>query len=185
MKSMFTFKQAMWFIFGILAICALSVVAIFATIKYAASGGEWVASTINMIGSVLGGIIGGFVAYFVASYQVKATLSNERKKQLQMSNTVLALIIEELHKNMSVAKEIVPYKPEYEGLVTTLADQVWQSSFRYLAIPSELLIKINACYNLINLGKSTKAINEELLNKISDNIALTLEAISIYNSEQS
>jgi hypothetical protein len=94
---------------------------ILATVKYAAADGEWVSSTISAFGNVLGGAIGGFVAYFAASYQVRATFSNERDKQLQMSNTVLALITEELHKNLLITKEVVPYNPDLEGTVRTLA----------------------------------------------------------------
>lgn len=184
MKSAFTFKQVMCLLIAILTICLLSWIMILATVKYAAAGDAWVPSAINAIGNVLGGIIGGSVAYFVASLQVRATLSHERKKQLQTSNTVLALIIEELHKNMSIAKEAVPYKPELEGTVRMLADQVWQSSFRYLVVPSGLLIKINACYNLINLCQSSKTINDELLNKVSENTSLTIQAIRAFLSGQ-
>lgn len=153
---------------------------ILGTIKYAAAGGEWVSPTISAIGNILGGMIGGFVAYFAASYQVRSMLLNEQKNQQQMSDTVLALIGEELRKNTAITKEVVPYKPEFEANVRMLADHVWQSSFRYLVIPSELLIRINACYNLIGLCRTTNIINDDLLNRTSEFAAKTIQDINAY-----
>lgn len=190
MKISITIRQLLLLVLFIVIAVLLVSISVQVLVTNAEAGTEWLNTAITAFGNVIGGITGGIVAVIVATYQINHAIESNRAKELEVSNSVLRLVREELQDNLDLISKSIPFASPYASVLRMqLSDDTWKSTILYVKVPDSLLVPLHVSYKQIQLiknilpqekeGMNPTEIND-LLQRIKLQVETTINLINDY-----